>query len=188
MVLLSLGGSGPCYIEEEVQLDPSMMTQPLQCDGKMAEPEHVNVDFSGRLWEVDRGNLRIQVFSPSQSRPQPTSEQGEEDKIVTKMAGSEQVPFIETTGSGFAEFQPFREQQKIKYSLNVTDIEQVTSAYLHTAEENKTGPIVLTLFTSEAPQDFKRETGILEDGKNVTAPDLEGPMAGKEISDLISAR
>jgi hypothetical protein len=63
------------------------------------------------------------------------------------MAGSEQVPFIQTTGAGFAEFQPFREQQKIKYSLNVTDIEQVTSAHLHMAEEDKTGPIVLTLFT-----------------------------------------
>jgi DNA-binding beta-propeller fold protein YncE len=33
-------------------------------DGEMAKPEHVNIDSSGNVYVVDRGNQRMQVFSP----------------------------------------------------------------------------------------------------------------------------
>lgn len=33
-------------------------------DGEMSKPEHVNIDSSGNVYVVDRGNQRIQVFSP----------------------------------------------------------------------------------------------------------------------------
>ena len=94
-----------------------------------------------------------------------------------------QHPFVESTGSGMAEFQPFAKQLKIQYSLNVTDIEQVSSAHLHLGTEGQENPVVLNLFTSETPLDFRRETGMLEEGRNITASDLQGPLARKELSD-----
>lgn len=33
-------------------------------DGQFLKPEHVNIDASGNVYVVDRGNQRIQVFFP----------------------------------------------------------------------------------------------------------------------------
>jgi DNA-binding beta-propeller fold protein YncE len=33
-------------------------------DGELSKPEHVNIDSSGNVYVVDRGNQRMQVFSP----------------------------------------------------------------------------------------------------------------------------
>jgi hypothetical protein len=35
-----------------------------ELDGQFKKPEHVNIDTKGNLYVVDRGNQRIQVFSP----------------------------------------------------------------------------------------------------------------------------
>jgi DNA-binding beta-propeller fold protein YncE len=32
-------------------------------DGQFSKPEHVNIDSSGNVYVVDRGNQRMQVFS-----------------------------------------------------------------------------------------------------------------------------
>ena len=33
-------------------------------DGELRKPEHVSIDSEGNLFVVDRGNDRMQVFSP----------------------------------------------------------------------------------------------------------------------------
>lgn len=33
-------------------------------DGQLRKPEHVSIDPNGNLFVVDRGNARMQVFSP----------------------------------------------------------------------------------------------------------------------------
>jgi len=57
-------GAGPCVIEDRVKIDRLKMSQDLECDGKLHQPEHANMDSSGNLYVVDRGNQRIEVFSP----------------------------------------------------------------------------------------------------------------------------
>lgn len=57
-------GSGPCEIEEEVKTDPIKMAGPLECDGELHKPEHANIDSSGNLYVVDRGNQRMVVYVP----------------------------------------------------------------------------------------------------------------------------
>jgi len=57
-------GSGPCIIPDDVKSDPQKMANYKECDGKLAEPEHANLDSEGNLYVVDRGNQRIEVFSP----------------------------------------------------------------------------------------------------------------------------
>lgn len=61
---ITSAGSGPCIIPDEIKNDAKKMAEYDECDGKLHQPEHANVNSSGDLYVVDRGNQRIMVFSP----------------------------------------------------------------------------------------------------------------------------
>ena len=118
----------------------------------------------------------------------PTSafagEQQEEERFITELTGFEEVPPINNTSAiGVAEFK--LGQDNIMYIVNVTDIENVTAAHIHSGQVGENGPIVITLFEEDTPT-TTITTGVLSEG-NITATNLEGPMAGKLLSNLTSA-
>lgn len=57
----------------------------------------------------------------------------------------------------------------------------MTQGHIHSAAEGENGPIVVTLFNFDSPQ-----SEVLQNS-NFTASNLEGPMQGKTMSDLIAA-
>jgi len=103
------------------------------------------------------------------------------EKFNAKLSGQEEVPSVQTTASGMAWFKPM--QDKVWFKLNVTDMQGVTQAHIHTGKQGDNGPVVVTLYKSETPQPIN---GKLSYG-NITANLLEGPMKGKQISDLATA-
>jgi len=118
----------------------------------------------------------------------PTSafagEQEEEERFITELTGFEEVPPVNNTSAiGVAEFK--LGQDNIMYIVNVTDIENVTAAHIHSGQVGENGPIVITLFKEDTPT-TAMTTGVLSEG-NITATNLEGPMAGKLLSNLTSA-
>jgi CHRD domain len=118
----------------------------------------------------------------------PTSafagEQQEEERFITELTGFEEVPPVNNTSAiGVAEFK--LGQDNIMYTVNVTDIENVTAAHIHSGQVGENGPIVITLFKEGTPT-TAMTTGVLSEG-NITATNLEGPMAGKLLSNLTSA-
>ena len=118
----------------------------------------------------------------------PTSafagEQQEEERFITELTGFEEVPPVNNTSAiGVAEFK--LGQDNIMYIVNVTDIENVTAAHIHSGQVGENGPIVVTLFKEDTPT-TAMTTGVLSEG-NITATNLEGPMAGKLLSNLTSA-
>ncbi|MDQ3977786.1 MAG: CHRD domain-containing protein [Thermoproteota archaeon] len=118
----------------------------------------------------------------------PTSafagEQQEEERFITELTGFEEVPPVNNTSAiGVAEFK--LGQDNIMYIVNVTDIENVTAAHIHSGQVGENGPIVITLFEEDTPT-TTMTTGVLSEG-NITATNLEGPMAGKLLSNLTSA-
>jgi CHRD domain len=52
-------------------------------------------------------------------------------------------------------------------------------------KQGQSGPIVVTLFKADIPTE-KMVTGLLSEG-NITTANLEGPLAGKQLSDLTSS-
>lgn len=102
-------------------------------------------------------------------------------KFTAKLSGQQEVPPVQTTASGMAWFKPM--QDKVWFKLNVTDMQGVTQAHIHTGKQGENGPVVVTLYKSETPQPIN---GKLSYG-NITANLLEGPMKGKQISDLATA-
>lgn len=103
------------------------------------------------------------------------------EKFNAKLSGQEEVPPVQTTTSGMAWFKPM--QDKVWFKINVTDMQGVTQAHIHTGKQGENGPPVVTLYKSDTPQPIN---GKLAYG-NITANLLEGPMKGKQISDLTTA-
>ena len=98
------------------------------------------------------------------------------------MTGQEEVPPVDTQSLGKTILvQDLPLNQTIHYFVNVTGIEDVTQGHIHSVAEGENGPIVITLFNFEFPQSVVLENGTF------AASNLEGPIQGKTIPDLIAA-
>ena len=104
------------------------------------------------------------------------------EKFVADLSVSQVVPPIDSKATGSAEFEPTTDASSISYTVNVTDINAVKAAHIHIGEIGQNGDVVVTLFKSETPTG--QLSGILSKG-NITSDKLEGPMVGKQLSDLI---
>ncbi|MGH9984525.1 MAG: CHRD domain-containing protein [Nitrososphaeraceae archaeon] len=108
-----------------------------------------------------------------------------EQQFTAKLFGDMEVPPIETNATGLAEFRPILNENTVTYTLNVTDIDNVTAAHIHSGEQGQNGPIVVTLFKPDMPTP-KMVSGLLSEG-DISADNLEGPLAGKQLSELLSS-
>lgn len=97
--------------------------------------------------------------------------------VCRHMTGKEEVPAIDTQATFF---QNFPLNQTIHYFLNVTAIQSAIQGHIHSGAQGQYGPVVVTLFNFSSPQNE-----ILQKG-TINATNLEGPMKGKTIPDLIT--
>jgi len=103
-------------------------------------------------------------------------------EFATNMTGQQELPPVDTQAIGEAILvQDLPLNQTIHYFVNVTGIQGVTQGHIHSGAEGKNGSIVVTLFKYDSPQNNVLEKGI------IAASNLEGPMQGKTIPDLIAA-
>lgn len=101
--------------------------------------------------------------------------------FTVELSGNEEVPPVQTDAKGSAEFTA-PHFDNIGYSVNVSNIDKVTMAHIHSGKIGENGPIVVTLFKTETPS-TEPINGNLVSG-NITNAKLEGPMAGKTLIDL----
>jgi hypothetical protein len=99
-----------------------------------------------------------------------------------KLTGKDEVPPKDTKATGTAEFT-VTGANSMSYKVNVTDMEKVTAAHIHKGKVGENGPIVVTLFKTDSPS--ATTNGMLSQG-TITPDKLEGPLAGKQLSDLIA--
>jgi len=104
-----------------------------------------------------------------------------EQKFIAELTGKEEVPPNESPSSGFAWLKITNDE--IRFEVNVTDMDKVNAAHIHLAEAGKNGPVVLTLFMGGPTEQVNGTIG----EANVTASNLEGPMKGKDVTDLVTA-
>jgi CHRD domain len=102
--------------------------------------------------------------------------------FTTQMSGGEEVPSVSTTSTGTAEFN--LGSGGIDYQVSVTGVSNVTSVSIHSGNVGENGPVIVTLFRPNASADLAND---VQAGGTITSSDLEGPMQGKVISDLVSA-
>jgi CHRD domain len=126
------------------------------------------------------GILSILIISTSPSTLRLAAQEPEQ-KFIAKLSGKEEVPPNESPSTGLAWVKIT--DDKIGYEVNVTDMDKVNAAHIHLAEAGKNGPIVLTLFKGGPTEQANGTVG----EANVTASNLEGPMKGKGVTDLVTA-
>ena len=100
-------------------------------------------------------------------------------QIVLNLTGSEEVPPVQTEATGVVEV--ILRTDSIAYIVNATNIESATAGHVHLGAKGENGPVVVTLFKYDTPKNEVSEN------VTITADKLEGPIAGKQISDLIAA-
>jgi CHRD domain len=103
----------------------------------------------------------------------------QEQKFTAQLSGQEEVPPTNSQATGMGEGTVVG--QSIEWTLNASNIQGVTAGHVHAGKQGENGPIVVTLFKYDPPMNEVSESG------TITADKLEGPMAGKQISDLVTA-
>ena len=104
------------------------------------------------------------------------------EKFSATLTGNGEVPSKNTKATGSANFQFNTEKDALSYKLSAMDINKATMAHIHEGKVGTNGPIVVTLFRSANP--LGPVNGILSQGI-ITSDRLEGPLAGKQITDLV---
>lgn len=122
------------------------------------------------------------VFSIGMSATLYNMGYAQEQKFTATLGGDQEVPPVTTSAKGWAWVNPMEES--VWFKVNVTELDKITAAHIHNAKSGGNGDVVATLFKSDSPTGPK--DGILAEG-NFTATDLEGPMKGKALSDLVTA-
>ena len=103
-------------------------------------------------------------------------------KFGFNLTGSEEVPPVEMNATGMADISAYTAAgDKITYNVNAINIKVVTAGHIHFGKADENGHIVFTMFKYDPPRDEVLETG------TITADKLEGPMKGKQVSDLAFA-
>jgi CHRD domain len=125
------------------------------------------------------GTLGVIAPVPNQAAAQEPGVQ-EFDAILTSAA---EVPPVQSSASGFAELEVEEGSDNMEYGIIAINIDKVTKAHIHQGSSSEAGPVVATLFNPSTPTGPVTEE--LTTG-SITSANLEGPLQGKQLSDLIA--
>ncbi|MFL6320161.1 MAG: CHRD domain-containing protein [Nitrososphaeraceae archaeon] len=90
---------------------------------------------------------------------------------TAKLSGKDEVPPVNTQATGTAQFQLSSDGKEINYDLSTTNLQGFMMAHIHKGKSGENGQPITTP---------------LQMGKGkITSSDLQGPLAGKQISDLV---
>ena len=103
-------------------------------------------------------------------------------EFAANLTGQQEVPPVDTQATGQVILvQNITQNQTVPYFVNVTGIQGANKGHIHSGAEGENGPIVMTLFKLYSPQNELFLKG------QITPENLEGPLKGKTIPDLIAA-
>lgn len=101
--------------------------------------------------------------------------------IPVSLSGNEEVPPVQTEATGAAYIVQIGINDYREYSINASNIQGTTAGHIHLGAKGENGPVVYTLFKYDTPVNEVSERG------SIMADKFEGPMAGKQMSDLVKA-
>ena len=107
----------------------------------------------------------------------------EGETFSTSLSGNDEVPPTQSTSTGLAKFQTDENGTQVSYWLNITGLNEITGAHIHNGSAGQNGDVVVTLSGPESAQNA--ENAVISLKGNITNDKLQGPLAGKELSELV---
>ncbi len=105
---------------------------------------------------------------------------------VAWLSGDEEVPRVATRASGMCSFELTRDG--LKYWLTVDNLENTMMGHIHIGPAGQNGPVTVWLYPAAPPpvQIPGVTSGVIGEG-TITARNFMGPLAGQQLSALITA-
>jgi hypothetical protein len=114
----------------------------------------------------------IAIITQQQQPTAYAQQQPQQSQTYTaKLTGKDEVPPIDTPATGMAQFQLSSDGKEINYDLTATNLNGFMMAHIHQGKTGENGqPVTTALSMGKA---------------KITSSDLQGPLTGKQISDLV---
>ncbi|MFL6341325.1 MAG: CHRD domain-containing protein [Nitrososphaeraceae archaeon] len=97
--------------------------------------------------------------------------QQQSQAFTAKLTGKDEVPPVNTQATGTAQFQLSSDGKELNYDLSTTNLQGFMMAHIHQGKSGENGQPITTP---------------LQMGKGkITSSDLQGSLAGKQMSDLV---
>ena len=110
--------------------------------------------------------------------------QAQEGKmIITFLSGKDEVPPTESNASAWAKFQSVDNDSHLSYGVSIVGLKEITGAHIHKGSEGQNGDIVTVLSEAKSAEGGNETISL---NGNITKDGLQGPLKGKEVSDLVS--
>ena len=90
--------------------------------------------------------------------------------FTVKLTGNDETPPVNTAATGTAHFQLSSDGKQLNYDLSVKKLNGFMMAHIHQGKAGASGQPVAELSMGKG---------------TITSSDLKGPLAGKQISDLV---
>ncbi|MGA7370011.1 MAG: CHRD domain-containing protein [Nitrososphaeraceae archaeon] len=102
-----------------------------------------------------------------------------QEAFTAELSGENELPPVNTDANGTITIQG--SNQSLNYQLALNGISNVTGAHIHFGNDAENGKIVITLLKPSSPSGLEVETL----GGNFTDADVQGPLAGLPLEQLI---
>jgi hypothetical protein len=131
-------------------------------------------------WQVEAGNVGWHYWQWRYGMAQDANDQF----FYAELNTAQEVPQPQVPSNASGDAVVFvNGAGTLSYELIVVDIQNVSAAHIHLAMPGETGPVVATLFMGSFSTG-SGGTGTLVTGM-LTSADLEGPLAGMTLDDLL---
>jgi hypothetical protein len=127
--------------------------------------------------------VSLALFAISLSPSIQAQEQGGEG-FTADLSGQNEVPPTESNATGTAEILFNNDSSQASYSVNTTGFDKITGGHIHDGSEGVNGDIVVGL--SKEKSATNEDNATISFSGDIKNDDLQGPLEGKEISDLAS--
>jgi hypothetical protein len=114
---------------------------------------------------ISMADLNLTIVPPAYAKSQLGS------TFTAKLTGNDETPPVTTAATGTAHFHLSSDGKQLRYSLSARNLNGFTMAHIHQGKAGESGQPVVELSMGQG---------------TITSSDLKGPLAGKQISDLVN--
>ncbi len=117
----------------------------------------------------------------------PVNAQSQQKTFSAKLTGINEAPPISTSASGTAQFKLSPDNKTLSYTITANNINSGIEVHIQQGNAGQNGPSIVQLTISDSKMDYGCQCMLPAIGEGTITPDnLKGPMAGKQISDLVN--